>query len=83
MEPTEKMQTRPDGTTYTPNFTDGLEFLQQWQRENLDEYDQLVEWQQQLNAPVEEQKQSQEVAVAANAAESQAEKVVTDQRHTS
>ncbi len=46
MEPTERTQIRPDGTTFTPKLVDGMEFLQQWRRENLSEFDQVVEYQE-------------------------------------
>jgi hypothetical protein len=49
MEPTDREQTRPDGTTFTPKFVDGMEYLQQWRRENLYEYDQVIEYQKQLD----------------------------------
>lgn len=42
MEPTERTQTRPDGTTFTPKLVDGKEYLRQWRRENLDEYEQVL-----------------------------------------
>ena len=47
MEPTERTQTRPDGTTFTPKLVDGMEYLQQWRRENWNEYDQVLEHQRQ------------------------------------
>ena len=49
MEPTERVQTRPDGTTFTPKFVNGMEYLQQWRRENLYEYEQVIEYQKQLD----------------------------------
>ena len=49
MEPTERTQTRPDGTTFTPKFVDGMEYLQQWRRENIYEYDQVVAHQKRLD----------------------------------
>jgi hypothetical protein len=55
MEPTELTQTRPDGTTFTPKFVDGMEYLQQWRRENLYEYDQVIEYQKQLDEQTEPQ----------------------------
>lgn len=55
MEPTDHTQTRPDGTTFTPKFVDGMEYLQQWRRENINEYDHVFEYQRQLD----EQAQSQ------------------------
>jgi hypothetical protein len=58
MEPTERTQTRPDGTTFTPKFVDGMEYLQQWRRENINEYDHVFEYQRQLD----EQEQSQRSA---------------------
>lgn len=49
MEPTERVQTRPDGTTFTTKFVNGMEYLQQWRRENLYEYEQVIEYQKQLD----------------------------------
>lgn len=49
MEPTERTQTRPDGSTFTPKFVDGMEYLQQWRKENLYEYDQVMEYQRSLD----------------------------------
>jgi hypothetical protein len=49
MEPTELTQTRTDGTTFTPKFVDGIEYLQQWRRENPNEYDQVIEFQKKLD----------------------------------
>lgn len=42
MEPTQRTQTRPDGTTFTPKLVDGMEYLQQWRLENSAEYEQVI-----------------------------------------
>ena len=60
MEPTKRAQTRQDGTTFTPNFVDGMEYLQQWRRENLYEYDQVVEHQRQLDEEAQQQPSANE-----------------------
>ena len=57
MEPTERTQTRPDGTTFTPKFVDGMEYLQQWRRENINEYDHVFEYQRQLDEQAQSQSQ--------------------------
>ena len=56
MEPTERTQTRPDGTTFTPKFVDGMEYLQQWRRENINEYDHVFEYQRQLDEQARSQR---------------------------
>lgn len=45
MERTTRVQDRPDGTSYTPDKVDGVEFLRQWARLNPQEYDPVVEHQ--------------------------------------
>jgi hypothetical protein len=56
MEPTERTQTRPDGTTFTPKLVDGMEYLQQWRRENINEYDHVFEYQRQLDEQARSQR---------------------------
>jgi len=56
MEPTERTQTRPDGTTFTPKLIDGMEYLQQWRRENINEYDHVFEYQRQLDEQARSQR---------------------------
>jgi len=56
MEPTERTQTGPDGTTFTPKFVDGMEYLQQWRRENINEYDHVFEYQRQLDEQARSQR---------------------------
>lgn len=56
MEPTERTQTRPDGTTFTPKFINGMEYLQQWRRENINEYDHVFEYQRQLDEQARSQR---------------------------
>ena len=43
MEPTERIQTRPDGTTFTPKDVDGLERLRQWRLEDPDQYQYILD----------------------------------------
>jgi hypothetical protein len=62
MEPTERTQTRPDGSTFTPKFVDGMEYLQQWRRENINEYDHVFEYQRQLDEQAQSQSPSQRSA---------------------
>ncbi|EXJ78449.1 hypothetical protein A1O1_08849 [Capronia coronata CBS 617.96] len=45
MERTTRVQDRPDGTTYTPEKVDGVEFLRQWARLNPPEYETVVDHQ--------------------------------------
>lgn len=68
MEPTERTQTRPDGTTFTPKLIDGMEFLQQWRRENLNEYDQVVEFQRQQDSAEETQADTADTNIQAEGA---------------
>ena len=50
MEPTQRVQTRPDGTTFEPKLVDGLEHLQSLKRENRYEYDYVVDFQREDSA---------------------------------
>jgi hypothetical protein len=61
MEPTERTQTRPDGTTFTPKLVDGMEYLQQWRRENINEYDHVFEYQRQLDEQAQSQRSANKV----------------------
>lgn len=51
MKPTEMDKTRPDGSTYIPDYTDGRAFIEAWKTENPMEYDERrEEWRVYLEA---------------------------------
>lgn len=73
MEPTQRMQTRPDGTTFTPKLVDGMEYLQQWRRENLYEYDQVIEYQRSSDQLEQAEATTEQAPSEINADQSQPE----------
>ncbi|KAJ9614232.1 60S ribosomal protein L27, mitochondrial [Cladophialophora chaetospira] len=50
MDPTPRIEERPNGEFYTPEKVDGLEFLRSWKNLNPYEYDNVVEGQRKLMA---------------------------------
>src|ERR1700712_237658 len=61
MEPTRRVEERPDGTLYTPEKVDGLEFLRTWKRLNAYEHDDIVEKQAQAKADADAAEAGEEI----------------------
>jgi DNA-binding transcriptional MerR regulator len=76
MEPTSRVR-EINGTFYTPERVDGLEFLRDWKRLNLQEYDHILDHQEnermahaeQLRLASEEQTEGDGSALAREAEE--------------